>query len=161
MKKIIVITVFLVLVTSLAGVASAKMIKTPFSGVGVPAGAELPFNCTYPDGNEHCRDAVLFSINDMGPLSGYETIIFNWNFRKDGSGPWWGTSTTVNDAQVVIWETNCTGERLSEAEDFYGYLKCVAHGHGPFEGKKAFFHGIRPGDQFVPFEFAGYILEKD
>ena len=139
-KKVVWLFVFVLLV-SLIGSVSAKTIKTPFIGTGAGFPIEDPV-CTNPGGNEHCRGMVLVAVNDMSDdrLDGTETVTINWNFGRDGSGPWWGEGQVVNDAGDVIWDVKFTGER---DEQGFGYLKYVAHGRGMYEGLKAFYSGLR------------------
>lgn len=158
MKKTVVLLFVFVLLISAIGTASADMIKTPFDGWGYTIGLLAPPDCAYPNGNEHCRGLVLLAENDMGRLSGYETVTMNWNFRDDGSGPWWGTGEIVDEVGELIWDVTYTGNR---DEDLHGYLNCVAHGHGEYAGLKAFYTGVREGPDPTPFHFSGYILEKD
>lgn len=160
MKKSLVLFVVFVLLLSFSVTASAKMKKTFFEGVGSTVGLLAPPECTTPDGNEHCRGLVLRGLNDFSDdrLAGYETITMNWNFREDGSGPWWGSGEIENSAGEIVWDVQYTGQRNA---DLSGYLNCVARGRGEYKGLKAFYTGVRSDPDPAPFVFHGYILEKD
>jgi hypothetical protein len=164
MKKTVVLLFVFVLLASLVGAVSAKKVKTPFTGSG--AGYPIVFpECTYPGGNKHCRGMVFIAENDMTDdrLDGSETSTINWNFHPvptpaELAGPWWGEGQITNAAGDVIWDVQFTGGR---DEQGWGHVRYVAHGHGEFEGLKAFFTGVRPSPEgWHPFEFSGYILEK-
>lgn len=163
MKKTVVLLFAFVLLVNLIGAVSAKMIKTQFTGVGGGYPIQEPV-CTMPDGNLHCRGMVLLATTAMSDerLSGTETVTINWNFRPlpppiVWTGPMWGSGQLVG--ADGYWDVKFTGER---DEQGYGHLKYVAHGHGGYEGLKAFYTGLRASaDEMAPFEFTGYILESD
>ena len=166
MKNTVVLLLVFVLLIGVIGAVSAKTIKTPFTGTGAGYPIQDPV-CTFPGGNEHCRGMVLLAFNDMTDdrLDGIETLTLNWNLHPvstpaEFAGPWWGEGQIANEAGEVIWDVKMTGERDDELG--WGHVRYVAHGRGENEGLKAFYTGVRPSPApWVPFEFSGYILEKD
>ena len=166
MKKQLIIGALLVLLILVAAVlpVAAKGNKVKFEGVAKSAPVPpLDFgDCIYPDGREHCRGFVVLGEIDVTDdrLNGVETVTMNWNFRLVPppvlfTGPWWGTSQIVNNNGY--WNTTITGGR---DEQGIGHIRVVAHGHGGYEGLKAFFTGSRVSpDPTTDFIISGYILE--
>lgn len=161
MKKSVVLLLVVVLLFSLSLTASAKMKKTYVTGTNQVVGPPMwPPDCTYPDGNEHCRGIVLPTVTNMSDdrLDGNEVVTIGHNLRKDRSGPWWGTGVMTNAAGEITWTSKFEGQRNADGS---ATMHAISTGHGAYEGLKAFLDAVRLGDESTPFYFTGYVLEKD
>jgi hypothetical protein len=172
-KSLIVVTVVValaltaVLVTASLAIAPpvwAKAGETRFQGwIYFQGGGEPVVEEDCPEGWLCLRNMNLVYDDQMSDprISGTETVVVNLSMKlvEDPvvlmTGPMWGTSQIVNDDGS--WDVVWLGVRDYRG---WGYINCVAHGRGDYEGLWASFTGVRKSpDPEGPFKYSGYIFE--
>ncbi|UCH60846.1 MAG: hypothetical protein JSV61_05020 [Anaerolineales bacterium] len=126
-----ILTLMAVLLVGIVPAMAAE--KTVFSCVD--GGTELlnPGVWTFPDGNVHVRGMVLRTRNNASDPrdQGYNTIVMNANWGKDGAGPMWGTFSLETD-EGGLWKGTWAG-RDTEQGSWYN---AVGDGYGLYAGMK-------------------------
>lgn len=168
--KSVVILLILALLLMPVGQASAKMIKTPFTGTDTLLEDLDPGIETFPGKDRyHVRDNVFTTtvVTTDPRVSGTMLFTsFNANFKLVDppvyvTGRMWGTFILPYTGGEVddYWEGTITGVRY---ENGYSYFKYVAHGHGAYAGMQLRMNYAREdADPSVPGILTGYVLEPE
>jgi hypothetical protein len=135
MKKILFPIILVMLVALILGVTPALAgEKTTVKCTETFVELLDPGAWTFPDGNAHVRGYVLLMRYEATDprLTGYNTIVMNANFGKDGSGPLGGTWRLETD-EGGIWEGTWEG-RITDQGTEVGIA--VGEGYGIYAGLK-------------------------
>jgi hypothetical protein len=152
----------LLLVT--AGPATARVVKTPFTGTEIWVEDLDPGTESFPgEGLYHIRGAVSrFEITTTDlRLSGEDRVTVNANFKLVDepvyvTGPMWGTFRITNDGGY--WKGVWAGYRDKRG---YSYMEFVGTGGDGYAGLKLRLHIERLNPDPTAVEaVTGYILER-
>ena len=110
-KRMMIIGIMLLLTLALSTTVSAKVIRTPFTGVGTLIEILDPGKVILSGDNVHVRGMIelLRTESDDDRASGWHTVIANVNSDAVGYGPAWGTFSLDVDAYDGYWEGSYTG----------------------------------------------------
>lgn len=114
-KRIVVIAIVLVLILVMSTTVSAKVVRTPFTGIGGIPEILDPGKVFFSGDNMHVRGMVEFfhteSTDDR--VTGSHTVIANSNLNAEGFGRVRATFRLDVDAYDGYWEGSSTG-RIDE-----------------------------------------------
>ena len=153
------------LVLSTAGAATARAIKTPFTGTEVWVEDLEPGTERFLDHNLYLirGNVARFTMEVSDPrVSGDDVVVINWNFKLVdppvyGTGRMWGTFRITNAGGY--WEGTWTGYR---DERGFSYLELIGAGADGYAGLKLHMHIERlDPDPKTPETVTGYILESE
>lgn len=111
-KRMILIALIVMLILVMSTPVSAKVIRTPFTGVGTLPEILDPGKLILSGDNVHVRGMVeyLHVVSTDNRATGWQTIIANSNLDADGYGRVWATfSLDVDDDCDGYWEGSSTG----------------------------------------------------
>ena len=111
-KRIMFIGFLLVLTLAMSTTVSAKVVRTPFSGVSTFIESPDPGRLIESGDNVHVRGMVeiLDTVSADDRLTGKHTVIANFNLDAAGYGQVWTTFRLDVDARDGYWEGTTTGK---------------------------------------------------
>ncbi len=145
-KRMIIIGFLLVLILAMSTTVSAKVVRTPFTGVGTLVEILDPGRVFISGDNVHVRGMVelLRTESDDPRCTGWHTVIANNNLGADGFGRVWATFSLDVDGYDGGWEGSSTGVLDENGIS----LKMQGRGFGEFSGLRiegTYLNGVTEG----------------
>ncbi|HSF80557.1 MAG TPA: hypothetical protein VLA49_04965 [Anaerolineales bacterium] len=140
-----ILVVMAVLLVGIAPVTAAE--KTEFPCTEETIALLDPGTMSFPDGNVHIRGMVILAREEAPDPrdQGYNTVVVNANWGKDGSGPMWGTFRMETD-EGGLWKGTWAGMDTGQGS----WYNAVGDGFGLYAGMKIWVK-VNYGDCQVSF----------